>query len=610
MRVDDFRDSEREKGIGMAIDVIIQRIRVVLGLDIGTVKISWVVLNAQTGDEFERGIERHNGNPRDIIAKLDKELNKKYIILSAVSTGSMSDLFTKPVIKIPEQAAQEEAAKFLFPNLKSYNILRLGGGGYSLLTLREGEFVCHQNDRCSAGTGIAFERLCQSRFGLTVQEACLKALGAKNWQKIAGRCPVFQKSDMTHLANKGEPCDEILLSSFNASASNLWGFVERWKVHGDLFLAGGVCNNQPLVNRLKELSQGYFGDFRVLEEKDFFEALGAAQIAFSLEKNQSPISLAECLSAPKKEITSFAPLSSYLHRVKKYEAEEVDVSVFFGEKVVVGIDSGSTGSKIAVIHAKTGQVIYTNYVDTNGNPVGAAQELIRNAPQQLLQKVVSIGLTGSGRNTVASVLQAIFPSLAGKIIVKTEILAHAKGAKAFDPDNGESFSVIEIGGQDAKYTLVDGQVVDTIMNLSCAAGTGSFLGEQAYLYSILIQEFGRLALGAEHPANLGQHCTVFIAELARQALQEGYSLPDIFAGFYYAIVYNYINRVMGKRTIGKRIFLQGTPANNLALACAFAAVMNRDVIVPPNPGAMGAIGIALLALEEIDEAGQGGDQYV
>ena len=104
-----------------------------------------------------------------------------------------------------------------------------------------------------------------------------------------------------------------------------------------------------------------------------------------------------------------------------------------------------------------------------------------------------------------------------------------------------------------------------------------------------------------HQPDLGQMCTVFVADAAAEAHNEGFSIEDLFGGFQYSVIHNYINRVMGGRTFGERIFFQGKPASGPSLAWTLAAVTGRDVIVPHNPGAMGAWGIGLCAIGEMGE---------
>ncbi|WP_373566169.1 BadF/BadG/BcrA/BcrD ATPase family protein, partial [Salmonella enterica] len=83
-------------------------------------------------------------------------------------------------------------------------------------------------------------------------------------------------------------------------------------------------------------------------------------------------------------------------------------------------------------------------------------------------------------------------------------------------------TVFEIGGQDSKYiSLKNGEVVDFQMNKICAAGTGSFVEEQAARMGIPLAEFGQLALSAERPAALGERCTVFIETAIASAAAEG-----------------------------------------------------------------------------------------
>jgi predicted nucleotide-binding protein (sugar kinase/HSP70/actin superfamily) len=60
-------------------------------------------------------------------------------------------------------------------------------------------------------------------------------------------------------------------------------------------------------------------------------------------------------------------------------------------------------------------------------------------------------------------------------------------------------------------------------------------------------------------------------------------------------VSNYLNRVVGNRTIGGKIFLQGGVAKNPAVPLAFAMLLNKEILVPPSPELMGCFGVALLA---------------
>jgi len=192
--------------------------------------------------------------------------------------------------------------------------------------------------------------------------------------------------------------------------------------------------------------------------------------------------------------------------------------------------------------------------------------------------------------------------------VQNEVVAHAAAAVELDPDHGRSLSIVEIGGQDAKFINVEkGRVVDADMNRVCSAGTGSFLEEQAIVHGIdNIVDFGREAATSDGPPDLGQTCTVFVADVAAEALGDGFGRADVFAGLQYSVVRNYRSRVMGQRRLLERVFFQGKPASDIGLARTLAAVLEREVVVPDDPGAMGAIGIALLAGRRLvgDEGGE------
>ncbi len=107
------------------------------------------------------------------------------------------------------------------------------------------------------------------------------------------------------------------------------------------------------------------------------------------------------------------------------------------------------------------------------------------------------------------------------MFVLNEIAAHARGALHHDP---RVDTIFEIGGQDAKYIrLAGGRVVDAAMNEACSAGTGSFIEEQGRRFAGVrdVAELGEIALCADGSAALGQHCSVFMAEVIDEAVAAG-----------------------------------------------------------------------------------------
>jgi predicted CoA-substrate-specific enzyme activase len=260
-----------------------------------------------------------------------------------------------------------------------------------------------------------------------------------------------------------------------------------------------------------------------------------------------------------------------------------DISAF------LGVDIGSTSTKYALIDDE-GEIIHKCYVPTQGKPIEVTQRLIRTLVSEVGKRIrlQAIATTGSGRNVVGDFLAAD--------LVIDEITAHARGAVAIDP---EIDTVFEIGGQDSKYIRIDKtHPLDFDMNKVCAAGTGSFLHELANKMRInIVGEFQDIALSAASPIHLAERCTVFMESDLVGYAQKGASRQDLIAGLCYAIVYNYLNRVVEKRFVGQRVMFLGGPSLNQGIVAAFEKVLKRPILVPKHREVLGAFGAALAARE-------------
>ncbi len=266
-------------------------------------------------------------------------------------------------------------------------------------------------------------------------------------------------------------------------------------------------------------------------------------------------------------------------------------------KVFLGIDLGSVSTNVAAVD-EAGRVLETVYLRTRGRPVAAIQEALgRVRASGKSYTVAGVGTTGSGRQLAGVIL--------GADCVKNEITAHAVAALHAVPDVR---TVIEIGGQDSKIILLkDGIVCDFAMNTVCAAGTGSFLDQQAARLGLAIEDFGRLALAATAPVRVAGRCAVFAESDMIHKQQSGHQLADIVGGLCQALVRNYLSNVgKGKRIEGPVLF-QGGVAANAGMKKAFQEALGLTVTVPAHFGVMGAIGAALLAGEAT--AGRAGSAF-
>jgi predicted nucleotide-binding protein (sugar kinase/HSP70/actin superfamily) len=71
------------------------------------------------------------------------------------------------------------------------------------------------------------------------------------------------------------------------------------------------------------------------------------------------------------------------------------------------------------------------------------------------------------------------------------------------------------------------------------------------------------------------------------------------AGLCYAIVHNYLNRVVGKRKIGRRIMFLGGPSLNKGVVAAFENVLGCGLLVPLHREVLGAYGAAICVQQKM-----------
>jgi predicted CoA-substrate-specific enzyme activase len=254
----------------------------------------------------------------------------------------------------------------------------------------------------------------------------------------------------------------------------------------------------------------------------------------------------------------------------------------------LGVDVGSVSTDIVILD-EMGDFVAGKYLRTSGKPIEAVQEGLYEIGREVSQDffIAGVGATGSGRYLTGMII--------GADVVKNEITAHAIASSAVVEDVK---TIIEIGGQDSKIIIMrNGVVTDFAMNTVCAAGTGSFLDQQAARLCIPIEHFGDYALKAKNPVRIAGRCAVFAESDMIHKQQLGYNMEDIIAGLCEALVRNFMNNVgKGKEILTPALF-QGGVAANKGLVQAFNKYLETEVVIPEHHEVMGAMGAALLARE-------------
>ncbi|MFW6324340.1 MAG: acyl-CoA dehydratase activase, partial [Desulfovibrionales bacterium] len=550
-----------------------------LGICAGASTISMVRVEKSGNSVAEvwHSSKSHEGNARQTLLDMLGEIPDLSGLRIAVTGRKFRNLLNFSTISEPE--ALEKAAAHVLAGDKEYRtFISAGGETFMVYFLdKQGKVQeIHTGNKCASGTGeFLLQQL--NRMGLTLSDVKKMDVNVPS-HRVSGRCSVFCKSDCTHALNKGVPRYQVVSGLARMMAGKCLELLKKLPKE-KVVLVGGCAQNSFMVKFLKEEIKDLF----IPDEAPRFEALGAA--LWALKNRTLPYPGHETLL--KREKTSFTfldPLSTYRDKIEFKSAARGKAVP--GDRFILGLDVGSTTTKGVLMRTGDAAIVADDYLRTQGDPIGASRRVYASLRDQVRVPVTieGLGVTGSGR-----AIAGLHAQTQGVI---NEIIAHAAAAVHFDP---EVDTIFEIGGQDAKYTSITNMVPsDYAMNEACSAGTGSFLEESAKeTLSVDMTDIGRIAYQGERPPNFNDQCAAFISSDIKIATQEGLPLEDIIAGLVYSICMNYNNRVKGNRPVGRKVFMQGGVCYNEAVPAAMAALTGKRIVVPPDPGLMGALGVAL-----------------
>jgi predicted CoA-substrate-specific enzyme activase len=571
----------------------------ILGLDLGA-EICKAVLLDEALQVTGRWETFNRGNPAGALQTIAFRLfeNQEDLHLKVGVTGSGREAFdfADPVQILNDLVSLALGVVHLYPPARS--VIEIGAENSRWLLLGPApapnappeilDFA--MNERCAAGSG-AFLRQQASRLKLTLSEFSAFAESARKGASIAGRCSVFAKSDMIHHQQKGTPLAEIAYGVCIALARNYVATISRGKeCSPPVCVTGGGALNQGLLRAFRDIlglqeSEWIIPDWP-LHTCALGAALNAAQSgkAIPLENREDLLRLFKSKKSLSK--SKHLPLGALDTQIS------TEPSLPHGETArgLLGVDVGSVSTNLALVDGR-GRVLAGVYVPTSGRPVEAVREgygILKSRCRGKLE-ILGVGTTGSGRYLAGRLLRAD--------VIHNEITCQMQSTVHYFP---ETDTIFEIGGQDSKYICVkDGKLLDFNMNKICAAGTGSFLEEQAGPLGIRIEEeFSALAAEAQSPYDLGSRCTVFMDTELTQAAGRGVSLPELTAGLAYSIARNYLEKVVSGRPVGQNVVFQGGVASNASVVRAFSLLLGRTIQVHPFNRISGAIGAALLAKEK------------
>ncbi len=584
----------------------------ILGIDIGSVSLHIVQLD-QEGKILRRFCQFHKGNIRDTFSEAGKIFDLSQINSIACTSSSIC-LNKKLIPYYNTQVAIMAAARHFCPDAVS--VLHIGAEKFMLIKFDSGGNYksAKVNSSCAAGTGSFLDQQAV-RLNLSgIEELCDKAL--KNTEEvpvIASRCAVFSKTDIIHAQQRGYSVNAICNSLCKGLAENINNTVFNMEPPSlPLLLTGGVSKNSVVREYLeKQLKTTFLNN----EDSDLFGAIGAGLMLLKEKAGIIPLSIKsfeDILIQSNTEKQYFhKPLSISLSKYPDFSSEEsywlnpgislhlseVEVDIYSelipcnNYKVFVGIDIGSTSTK-AILIDETKKPLAGFYTYTVGKPLSAVKSILEaidniSTKKKIEFTIAGVGTTGSGRKFIGKILNAD--------LIIDEITSHARAAYELNP---QTDTIIEIGGQDAKFTLMhNGSVTFSQMNSVCAAGTGSFLQEQVEKLGFTLSEYAPMAENISAPL-ASDRCAVFMERDISQLINKGYSVNEILATALHSVTENYLQKVATEASIGNNICFQGATAKNKSLVAAFEQRLKKPIYVSEYCHLTGALGTALLLHEE------------
>jgi predicted CoA-substrate-specific enzyme activase len=558
------------------------------GIDIGTTFIT--VYEKATGSVLRT---RHEGRITETLQHMLNNFDHEDRLVFTGKSGreiaaAMNAVYIEEAVAISYMLAGDHP--FAGENGR---IIDIGASSLTLYTVNGGKVVdIAENTLCAAGTGLFLEEQAER---LSIDLETMMELSVDDPPLIASRCTVFAKSDLIHHQQEGRSKDEMwagLCRSLVVSAANT--LFRGEELEGKILICGGVSLNREVLKWFRRLyPQVQWIDL------PYSEAVTAAGASEAEGKPKKELDTAACHT--KKEFQRMPPLTLKRSRYPKITEPRIDennleIRIHKNDApenvnaVILGMDIGSTSTKLAVLDAETKEPLLDIYGKTGGDPVSAARKIFASFYAVMGDgdiPVTAFGTTGSGRYLVGKIF--------GADHIVNEISAHGKGAVHFFPDVE---TIFEIGGQDAKFIrLREGYVADVNMNYVCAAGTGSFVEEQARKLGFKVDEIGDITADIAPPIT-SDRCTVFMEQDLGALLKEGFTKEEALASVLYSVIRNYLTRVKGNRWVSEeKIFFQGATARNRGLVAALENLLDVEVVVSPFCHLMGGIGAALIAQE-------------
>ena len=594
---------------------------VAVGIDLGSASLHTAVVRESDTSIVEAQSYMHFGKMWDILAQVTHRIAQTYNVKGFAFTGiggelaaeANSTFFEYDTITIPR------GVYHLTPETRY--VFHVGARDPYFFEIEEniGKIDEGSGTKCGGGTGILLSKQYKRYFGhffppedqsreamqKRMQEIFRHAAQAVQQAdkdlEIGGRCGVIITSDMIHKQNAGFKTENILKAMEHRVAVNYVSDVIKTKQLADAkaVITGGVAANNRFVEELE-----YLLNLKI-HRPEYYQQAGALGVALmGLEHpdtlNTVSQSKINSLAQQKKDFVNTSPPLS-LDNVVMYD--EPPLKTPDGKvDVIIGVDGGSTTSKLVVVDAENLQMYYKKYISTAGDPEGAGKELlkgVRDSVGDKINEIKGLGFTGSS----GALYEMLFTDITRQDrsdVLMDEITCHKTGVRHYNP---QVDTIFELGGQDAKFTRLraDGTVANAKMNLACFAGTGQTIENMASNYGMDVKSsLQEKAFQASRIPHVDGTCAVFseagVADLA--ALE--FSQEELAVAILNAGVGGYVHKFVGNEDIGDFCSAQGGPFLGKAALATLAAETGKKIFAFPHREVMGAMGAALAVQHKLN----------
>ena len=600
------------------------------GLDVGSMTVKCVLLNNENSILW-KDYRRHNGRQKDCVQKLITLINYEFpdsklrIAITGSGSRALKDALDAQFIQ--EVNALTLAVETLIPEANS--VIELGGQDAKVIIWKgtavsgckdNSQTVTYMNDKCAGGTGSTIDKI-MGKIGISQEEAAKILLGKKQIHHIAAKCGVFAETDIVGLLKAGISKEEIFISLCSAIVKqnievlvhgniltdkvlllggpntyipvllDLWReqIAETWKTHGFSPFESDIQKSIILPN-----DSQYFAAIGAVFftrknkslhvsniEKNWFEKITDGHKKFYSEVNKG-------LIENEEELELFTKLYSVPELVNR-DIKNEKIEVF------IGIDGGSTSTKIAIID-KNNDLVYSDYVLSNGNPLEDIKLLFQKIKNWQDKNNAEIKVLGTAVTGYASL---ILKAALKADISLVETIAHFRAAVEL---YGDVDVICDVGGQDIKVLFIKNKrITDFRLNTQCSAGNGYFLHAMANQFDVPLVQYAEYAFKARVAPRFNYGCAVFMEQDRVNFQQADWKKEEMMCGLAQVLplnIWNFVVQESNLAKFGKKYVLQGGTQKNLAAVKAQVdfikrKVANAEIIIHKYSGIAGAVGAAL-----------------